>query len=203
MGREVNPEERYIDGGYLNQLWIDWNKAHPEYPVFSTTGKPVEEYSGEARLSMCERPNEDAKWQLCEIDGHDPICKTGWEQSECWIVSPPTASTPIEKVHSLLSGSRSVRAIPMSSTKGKVDTSIVYGPGNDNYGRDAPLLNQSASKEPLKVGEEKTEIDFEEVCFEYKYKRLDITDMPECNYIAHLNQGQIMQLRDFLNQLPL
>lgn len=187
IAREKNPhylfenqseeDEENLHEAKSNLWHRKFEESVQSYPCFDNTGKVVDSYEGEAELVWQIRVNRDLveagidreiRWEKAYPPLAKELSQTNPEAFRQVYIIQPTA---IQKVHSLISGSRSVKANPINSTKGKIDTSIVYGPGDDNYGRDKkppaepfgrePVSYDTAnyseitaeSKEPAKVGE--------------------------------------------------
>lgn len=62
-----------------NKMRKDFNRDHPAY-----LAPGIADGTWECETAMQERKLETDEWEDCEIDGYDPICRTGYTQRQIW-----------------------------------------------------------------------------------------------------------------------
>lgn len=123
-GRVKNPFDEWIGAGefqnYMpvrNTFWLNFDLANPPMPVFQN-GVPFK-VKGEFQAVV--------KWQYWNPAFAGMWVDLGFEPKEIDNMRPVfEIITPQE--------------LPTESERGKIDKSIIFGPGNDNYGRNKSAI---------------------------------------------------------------
>lgn len=155
-GQPGNPFNMYE--GNLNPKWKEFNDANPKLPCFLANGEVAEdgEYTGEIK-NQWRTDVADSKWIPC----FDPISQyknEGYDTRTVYVVTPKEDTQPKKR-----------RAIPLTydewlSNKPAFEDidDPIYGPGNNNYGRDKSILDKSETAEEAAIKyQKKLKFEFE------------------------------------------